>query len=108
MIKQSRYASLLNCLDPTIRHSESHAATKIDKKNAKVQLTEAESGERRVIADYTFEQISEMTRELFDVLFPSMVLSFRFHGLAVLGVILLSVEYTELLLGIDNSAPIAS
>lgn len=40
IVKASPYAQLLHCLDPEIRHSESHTATKIDKQAGKVFLTD--------------------------------------------------------------------
>jgi len=102
IIKRSSYGGLLTCLDPAIRHSESHAATQVDKATGKVYLTEIIDGQRRTVGEYTFEQVAEMTRELLDVLFPSLLLSFYMHELALILVILLSPEYVELLLCIDN------
>lgn len=102
IIKRSSYGGLLTCLDPAIRHSESHAATRVDKATAKVYLTEVIDGQRRTLGEYTFEQVTEMTRELLDVLFPSLLTSLYMHELALILVILFSPEYIELLLCIDN------
>lgn len=102
IIKRSSYGGLLVCLDPAIRNSESHAATQVDKATGKVYLTEIINGQRRIIGTYTFEQVAEMTRELLDVLFPSLLFSFYMHELALILVILFSPEYIELLLCIDN------
>lgn len=102
IIKRSPYGGFLKCLDPAIRHSESHTATRVDKVIGKVYLTEIIDGQRLTVGEYTFEQVSDMTRELVDVLFPSLLFSFCLHELALILVILFSPEYIELLLCIDN------
>lgn len=62
VVRQSKYGDLMRCLGPAIRHSESHAATRVDKAAGKVFLTELAEGRRRTIGEYTFEQVADMTR----------------------------------------------
>lgn len=104
IVRSSPYARLLDCLDPEIRHSESHTATKVDKPAGKVFLTEVIDGRRTILREYTFKQVADMTRELQDALFPALLMAFYMHELVCILVILMSREYVELLLNIDNLA----
>jgi hypothetical protein len=102
IIKHSQYGDFLSCLDPAIRHSESHAATLIDIKKGKVYLTEIVDGQRCTMHEHSFKQVLEMTKDILNGLFPSLILTFSMHEFALLIVILLSTEYVDLLLCVDN------
>lgn len=103
-IKKSPYAMLMDCLDPRIRHSESHNASQIDKKAEVVRLTDTENGRRVTLHEYKFEVLSDMTRELLEGLFPVLLLQFHFHEFVLLLVSVMSPEYVRLLLNIENMA----
>jgi hypothetical protein len=96
------YASLIECLDPNIRHSESHINTVIDSKSNKVIITSVFGKRREKICEYTFQQIIEMTLKLENELFLAFPMGFYYHRLGLIDTLLLSREYRVSLLSINN------
>lgn len=92
--------SLLDCLDPHIRNSEAHLKTQIDKAEHKVHINDQDG----YTAEYTYQEIIEMTNNLSNNLLPALLVSVVME-MQVMMVILSSqsVEYLTALLGIDNS-----
>lgn len=105
LIKSTRFAGIVRCLDPEIRHSESHQGTVIDDDRASVVLTDiAEDGSRRTLGEYSYWQISDMTLDLQNGLFLAVLTSFALHETGLLLTALVSPEYSSALLSIDNLA----
>ena len=101
-IKDSEYADLLGCFDPAIRASESHAGTEVDKETGTVVLTDRSTGVRRVIGEYKFEQIAEMTHDLMENLFPAFLGAIYLHEVSLLLLSMRSQAYLDLLLCVGN------
>ena len=99
---KSEYSYLVECIDPHIRHSESHMNTIIDSKSHKVIFTSTLGKQREKIREYTFEQIADMTLKLENEIFLAFPLGFFYARLALIDIILLSQEYRVLLLSINN------
>lgn len=105
LIKGTRFAGIVDCLDPDIRHSESHHGTVIDDPGGRVLLTEASNdGKRRTLGEYTYWQISDMTLDLQNGLFLAVLTAFALHETGLLVTTLVSPEYVHALLSIDNLA----
>ncbi len=104
LILQAELGSLLDCFDPNIRNSESHLSTEIDKSNRKVLITESRSGKRKILAEYTFQEITDMTNTIKDTLFPALLYAVYMEWRTMLLVIVYpSAEYKHMLLGIGNT-----
>lgn len=103
-IRKTRFAGIVICLDPDIRHSESHDGTDYDDANARVFLTEVENGVRRKLGEYTYWQISDMTLELQNGLFLAVINAFALHEVGVLTTAAVSPEYFTVLTSIGNLA----
>jgi hypothetical protein len=104
-IASTRFAAVVDCLDPAIRNAEAHGGTDYDDANGRVLLTEPDpAGGRRIVRSYTYQQVSEMTLRLERGLFPAMLSAFAVHNAGVLAMVLHSSEYIDLLLSIDNLA----
>lgn len=103
VIRQSRFAGLVDCLDPQIRHSESHGGTVIDDEKGRVLLTElGKDGTRRTLGEYSYWQVSDMTLDLQHSLFVSVLVAFALHDVAVLTATVTSREYLNALSSIGN------
>ena len=102
VIKDSEYADLLSCFDPAIRASESHAGTEVHKETGTVILTDRSTGVRRVIGEYKFEQIADMTRDLIENLFPAFLVAIYLHEVSLLLLSMRSQAYLDLLLCVGN------
>lgn len=96
--------SLLDCYDPRIRNSESHISTEIDKQKSKVIITDARAGKRKILAEYTFQEIIEMTNVIRTDLFSALIITIYMVWRTMLLVIVFpSIEYKHMLLEIDNT-----
>ena len=54
--------------------------------------------------EYSYAEISDMTRRLRNGLFPGLLTSFHLHETTALALVVLSEEYVGLVLSIDNLA----
>jgi hypothetical protein len=105
IIKSTRFAAIVRCLDPDIRHSESHMGTVIDDDKANVLLTEiGEDGHRRTLGHYSYWQIGDMTMELQNGLFVAVLTSFALHETGLLLTAMVTPEFLSALVSIDNLA----
>lgn len=104
-MKATRFGAIVRCLDPDIRHSESHMGTVIDDDKANVLLTEiGEDGHRRTLGQYSYWQISDMTLELQNGLFLAVLTAFAIHETGMLLTALVTPEFMAALVSIDNLA----
>jgi hypothetical protein len=102
-LRESPYGESVDCLDPDIRHSESHCGTIIDDANGSVILTEeAEAGVRRVIRSYSYSAFAEIAANLENGLLVALFGEFVVHESALLVAVVFSREYFDLLLSIGN------
>jgi hypothetical protein len=105
VISDTRFGAIVRCLDPDIRHSESHGGTVVEDEDAKVLLTEiGEGGCRRTVGEYSYWQISDMTLELQNGLFLAVLTSFALHETGLLLTALVTPEFMSALVSIDNLA----
>lgn len=105
VIRKSRFAGIVNCLDPQIRHSESHNGTVIDDMGRRVVLTElGTDGTRRTLGEYSYVQVSDMTLELQNSLFVAVLVTFALHYIGILTATVTSREYISALSSIGNLA----
>ena len=102
IVKKSAYGDLLRCFDPMIRASESHAGTETQEDTGTVILADWSTGSRRVIGEYTFRAIVDITRELVENLFPALLVSVYLHELYLLTLVLHSQDYLDLVLCLGN------
>lgn len=101
----TRFGAIVRCLDPDIRHSESHGGTVIDDGSAGVLLTErGDDGHRRTIGHYSYWQVSDMTLELQNGLFLAVLTSFALHETGMLLTASITPEFVSALVSIDNLA----
>ncbi len=98
----SKYSRIVEFIDPSIRHSESHINTKVIQGQKMVQITENMKGERKIIAEYQFDEIKDMKKHLERLVLPSLITSFSANEIALFDMILMSPEYLTLLVHIGN------
>jgi hypothetical protein len=104
-IRSTRFSEIVDCLDPEIRNSESHGGTVIDDPVGRVLLTKVvRGGARQTIREYSYHQVSDMTQELQNALFPAVVFAFAFHEMGLMLMAVASDECIHALLSIDNLA----
>lgn len=104
-LKATRFGAIVHCLDPDIRHSESHGGTVVDDDNANVFLTEiGEDGHRQTLGQYSYWQISDMTLELQNGLFLAVLTSFALHETGTLLTAVTTPEFVSALVSIGNLA----
>lgn len=96
------YAIIVQSIEPRIRHSESHINTEIDEQNAVVRITEKIKRERKVLCEYSLNQISLMVFQMERDVLPAMTLAFTIFEAYLLLRVLDSFEYRILLVGIGN------
>lgn len=102
-IKRTRFAPLVDCLDPAIRHSESHDGTVIDHEAGRITLTDVDwKGTRTVVGDYTYWQIVDMENTIRRGLFPGLVAAFAVHEVGILAVATHTMEFMRALVSIGN------
>jgi hypothetical protein len=105
LIKKSQYGQIVDCLDPQIRHSESHGGTEINHERGAIILTERTAeGNRRTIREYSYWEFADIARNLEHGLYMAIMAEFTLIQLSALVLITHSVEYLQLLLAIDNIA----
>jgi len=106
LIRNSKYAGIVDCVDLDIRHSESHTAnTTIDDDKGQIVLTRLlNDGSRAVVRTYTYAQFTDMLMCMERGLLPAMLYEFGVVRFAILGTLMHSIEYVHLLLSIDNLA----
>jgi DNA-binding transcriptional MerR regulator len=103
VMNSTQFGAIVRCLDPEIRHSESHGGTVIDDDHANVLLTEiGKDGCRRTVGQYSYWQISDMTLELQNGLFLAVLTSFSLHETGLLLTALVTPEFMSALVSIDN------
>lgn len=100
------YSELIECLDPRIRHSESHINTVIDSQQLKIIITEThkirKETKREVLCEYDSDQLQEMLLIMERDLIPALVYSFYLNEQVLIDITLHSPEYLISLLGIGN------
>ncbi len=96
------YASIVESIEPQIRHSESHINTEIDEQRGLVRITERKKRERRVLCEYPLNQISLMVLHMEKDVLPALMLAFTIFETYLLLRVLDSFEYRILLVGIGN------
>jgi hypothetical protein len=99
-IKTTRWAPIVKCLDPNIRHADSHNAVDIDQANARVILTNTDGTK----TEYSYQQITSMMNELQRGLFPALLGVFGVHETGLLATTVVSQEFLSAVLSIDNLA----
>lgn len=105
VIKRSKFAEIVACLDPDIRHSESHDGTFLDDEKGRVLLTDVgDDGQRRTLGEYSYWQISDMTLDLQNGLFVAVLTAFALHEMGVLATTVVSSEYFKALTSFGNLA----
>ena len=105
VIRRSSFAGIVNCLDPQIRHSESHSGTIIDDAGSRVLLTElGKNGERRTLGEYSYVQVSDMTLDMQNSFFIAVLVACALHDIGVLTATVTSREYLNALCSIGNLA----
>jgi hypothetical protein len=105
LIKKSQYGQIVDCLDPQIRHSESHGGTEIDHERGTIILGEITvEGLRRTIREYSYWQFADIARNLEHGLYMAMMAEFSLIQLSTLVLMTHSAEYMQLLFAIDNTA----
>jgi hypothetical protein len=101
---QSELGDLLTCYDPRIRNSESHLSTELDRTRDTVRVTSGKSRKRTEVAEYSFQELAQMTNELQRTLYPALLLTIHMQWRTMLLVIVCNTtEYKHLLLAIDNT-----
>lgn len=95
------YASILKCLDPNIRHSESHLNTKTGKLD-RIIITDKNGRRRKILREYTYQEFSEMLKDLDNALSLAFTMAVISAYVIILQEVLTSFDYKVLLLGIDN------
>lgn len=99
-ILQPELATLLDCLDPHLRNSESHLKTQLDHENHKLIA----SDQGGYVAQYTYSEIVDMTNDLTHNLLPALMTAVMMESLVVMLILSYrSSEYITALIGIDNS-----
>jgi len=58
-----------------IRHADAHVAVELNKKEDKVNLLNVRGKKTKLIRTYTFEDITRMTSEVSQELFPAIFIS---------------------------------
>lgn len=96
---------LVICVDPLLRHTESHVSTRVEYQPGKVGrilLVDSRRKKARTIKVYTFEEFVDMSRQLKDALFPALYYEFSLLELTLRLLVCVSPEYKMMLLGIGQ------
>ncbi len=93
---------MVKCLDPEIRHAESHDSTQIDHAKGRVLLTKVIEGNRTTIKEYSYWEIADIANELQRGLMPALLGAFAVHEAGLLVSAIKSPEFINALLSIDN------
>jgi len=102
---KSQYGKIVDCLDPQIRHSESHGGTDIDHERGAIILGEGTvDGLRRTIREYSYWQFADIARNLEHGLYMAIIAEFALIQLSTWVLITHSVDYAQLSFAIDNMA----
>lgn len=96
-----KYGEVFSCLDPHLRHGQAHASYKIE--DDRVIVYDYRSEDRKVVGEYTFEELAEMVREAHQEFFRAVLKTLLVSELAMKLMVLVCPEYKFYVLGIGNS-----
>jgi hypothetical protein len=101
-ILQPVLGSLLDCYDPRVRNAESHLSTEVDAPNEQVLFYKEDKRQRRLLVQYSFAELVDMTNRIQRFLLPALVFTAVMEWRASLLLITDSREYKLTLLKIGN------
>lgn len=96
------YKQILQCLDPKIRHSESHLNTEYNRKDGKIIITKKNGRSCKVVREYSYQEFSHISYELYSTLALALTMSVSLAHIITLFSVINSKEYKMLLISIGN------
>lgn len=103
LIRQSRYADIVDCFDPRIRHAASHSGISYDQNRGIVKF-EGTASDGFDDFEMTYVEVAEKTRYFIRGFVPGMLGTIGMYQELQLMAIVQSGDYRRLLLLIDNEA----
>lgn len=106
LIQRSPYSDLVDCVDPLIRHAASHNGISYVREQGIVRFCGLDSDGNRKFDDFelSYAQAADKTRDFMRGFVPGLIDGFAMHQVMQSIVTVLSGEYQQLLLLIDNEA----